>query len=51
MIQNILFIFLFYLQNRNRLTGIENNVMLTKGERWGEGEISSLKLIYTHHYI
>ena len=23
------------LQNRNRLTGIENKLMVTKGERWG----------------
>ena len=24
-----------YLQNRNRLTDIENKFMVTKGERWG----------------
>ena len=26
-----------YLQNRNRLTDIENQLMITKGERAGEG--------------
>ena len=26
-----------YLQNRNRLTNIENKLMVTKGEMWGEG--------------
>ena len=26
-----------YLQNRNRLTDLENKFMVTKGERWGEG--------------
>ena len=24
-------------KNRNRLTDIENKLMVTKGERWGEG--------------
>ena len=27
-----------YLQNRNRLTDLENKLMVTKGERWGAGE-------------
>ena len=26
-----------YLQNRNRLTDLENKLMVTKGEGWGEG--------------
>ena len=26
-----------YLQNRNRLTDIENKLMVTKGKRWWEG--------------
>ena len=25
------------LQNRNRLTDLENKLMVTKQERWGEG--------------
>ena len=28
---------LTYLQNRNRLTDLGNKLMVTKGERWGEG--------------
>ena len=34
-----------YLQNRNRLTDIENKLMVTKGERGGEGYSRSLGLI------
>ena len=26
-----------YLQNRCKLTDFEKNLMVTKGERWGEG--------------
>ena len=26
-----------YLQNRNRLTGLENELMVTMGQFWGEG--------------
>ena len=26
-----------YLQNWNKLTDLENKLMVTKGERWGEG--------------
>ena len=40
-----------YLQNRNRLTDSENKLKVTKGERWGEGEIRKLGLTYTHYYI
>ena len=29
-----------YLQNRNRLTDVENTLMVTKGERWGDGGIN-----------
>ena len=39
------------LQNRNRLTDIENKLMVTKGGRSGEGEIRSLGLIYTHYIL
>ena len=42
-----------YLWNRNRLTDIENKIMVTKGERegMGEGYISSLGLADTNYYI
>ena len=41
-----------YLQNRNRLTDIENKLMVTKGKNEeGEGQIRSMGLIDTHHYI
>ena len=26
-----------YIQNRNRFTNTENKLMVTEGERWGEG--------------
>ena len=29
-----------YFQNRKRLTDTENKLMVTKGERWGEGGIN-----------
>ena len=39
-----------YLQNRNRLTDIENKLMVTKGERWGgvnyKFRISRYTLLY-----
>ena len=40
-----------YLQNRNRLTDIENKLMITKGERGREGQIRSLGLADTYYYI
>ena len=30
---------LTYLQNRNKLTDFENKIMVTKGKRWGVGEM------------
>ena len=39
-----------YLQNRNRPTNVENKLTITKGERV-EGEVRSLGLKDTHHYI
>ena len=39
------------LTNRNKLTDIENKLMVTKGERWGGGIIRSLRLKCTHCYI
>ena len=36
------------LQSRNRLTDIENKLLVTKGEA-GEGLIRSLELKYTHY--
>ena len=41
------------MQNRNRVTDIENKLVVTKGERkWGrEKEIKSLALTYTHYYL
>ena len=35
-----------YLQNSNRLTGIENKLMATKGGSREEGKIMSIGLIY-----
>ena len=41
-----------YLQNRNRVTDVENKMMVTKGEKgWGERQIGGLGWIYTHCYI
>ena len=39
-----------YLQNRNRLTDIENKLMITKGEG-GDGYIRNLGLKCTYYYI
>ena len=39
-----------YLQNRNRLTDIENKLMVTNGER-EEGQIGRLGLTYIHYYM
>ena len=39
------------LQKRNRLTDIENKLMITKGERGGEVLIRNLGLTGTHYYI
>ena len=30
-----------YLQNRNRVIDVENKLMVTKGETWGEGRDKS----------
>ena len=38
------------LQNKNRLTDLENKLIVTKEERCREGEIRSLGLIYTYYY-
>ena len=40
-----------YLQNRNRVTDVENKLMVTKGERRGEGYIGRLGLTSTHYYM
>ena len=40
-----------YIQNRNRLTDRENKLMVTKGERWREGQIRSLGLTDTQYYV
>ena len=40
------------MQNRNRLTDIENTLVVTKGERDGEeGQIKCMELIDTNYYI
>ena len=39
-----------YLQNRNRLTDIENKLMVNKGEMWGRDKFS-LGLTDTQYYI
>ena len=40
------------LQNRNRLTDVENKLRVTKGERgWGRDKLGSLGLAYTNYYI
>ena len=45
-------IFFIHLQNRNRLTDIENKLMVTKGETLGEGINQELGMnIYTLLYI
>ena len=39
-----------YIQNRNRLTDVENKLVVTKGEReGGAGQISGMGL--THYYV
>ena len=40
-----------YLQNRNRLTVLENELMLPVGKGEGEGQIGSLGLTCTHCYF
>ena len=42
-----------YLQNGNRLTDIENKLMVTRGDSGGGGVeiIRSLGLTYTHYYV
>ena len=39
-----------YLQNRNRITDIENNLLVIKGEREGRDKLGDW-LTYTHYYI
>ena len=39
-----------YLQNRSRVTDVENKLMVTGGKR-GKGQIGRLGLTYTHYYI
>ena len=40
-----------YSQNRNRLTGMENKLMVTKEEMWGGGGINQKPVItHTKHY-
>ena len=40
-----------YVQNTNRLTDIENKLVVTKGERKGEGQIRGMGLTDTNYYI
>ena len=42
-----------YLQDRNRLADLENKLMVTKGERWGDGGINwEIEIdIYTLLYL
>ena len=40
-----------YLRNRNRLTDIENRLVVAKGEREGEGWIGRLGLANTNYYV
>ena len=35
-----------YTQNRNRPTGVEHKLMLTKGEQWGKFGINRYELLY-----
>ena len=40
-----------YLQNQNRLTDLENELMVTGGKSGGKGYLGSLELTCTHGYI
>ena len=40
-----------YLRNINRLTDIENRLVVAKGEGTGEGKIGSLGLADANYYI
>ena len=40
-----------YLQNRNKLTDIENRLVVAKGEGEGEGWTGSLGLVDANYYI
>ena len=41
-----------YVQHDNRLTDIENKLVVTKGERVvGQGQIKVMRLTYTNSYI
>jgi len=37
-----------HLQNRYRITEVEDKLMVTKGESEGEGQVGRLGLIHTH---
>ena len=40
------------MQNRNKLTNIENKLVVTKGERaGGEGQIRDMGLTGTNYYV
>ena len=39
-----------YLRKRNRLTDIENRLVVAKGEGVGEGRIGSLGLVDANYY-
>ena len=39
------------MQNRNRFTDIENRLLVNKGERDGEGQTRSMRLIHTNYDI
>ena len=41
-----------YLQNRNRLTDLDNELMVTRGEGWGEGIVREFGIdMYTLLYL
>ena len=39
------------MQNRNRFTDIENRLLVNKGERDGEVQTRSMRLIHTNYDI
>ena len=40
-----------YLQNRNRITDVENKLMITKGQKAERDKFRDWELIYTHYYL
>ena len=40
-----------YVQNRNRLTDIENKFTVASGEKGGEGQGRDMKLRDTHYHV